>query len=352
MYNDFKIANYPYSLTTPEMFARHLSHLFGGSVIDGFTVAPGSGLQVVLAPGNALVCYGSGITATSRLVTLTNSFNLTVTAPDASNPRLDSVVLYVDTSINLPTVNASNPATAANVDGPGVAKAILVKGTAAATPIAPTASQIQTAIGSSSYPYVVLSTVQVDVGVLVIASNKISNLAARAIKLPSVNTGASSGNSGLISSDKYGNAALLKPFYADLNNGSGTRSSTNSSSWGPIAGRYSFTNPLSVPVNVQLVGATMIHMTDSSVISRISLSSTDSSSVTTLIGKNVYHQLGTTWARWQMHGEVTVPAGQTVTLGFSMRIEDSSGKYVEIANANTDVAAGFSPSIQGIPYVA
>lgn len=198
MYNDFKVANYPYSLTTPEMFARHLSHLFAGNVIDGFTVAPGSGLQVTLSPGNALVRYGSGITATSRFVTLTNSFNLTVTAPDASNPRLDSVILYVDTSVNLPTVNASNPATAANVDGPGVAKAILVKGTAAATPTAPTAAQIQSAIGSSSYPYVVIATVQVDVGVSVIAANKITDVSSKTLKLPA------SGTAGQLVTDASG----------------------------------------------------------------------------------------------------------------------------------------------------
>lgn len=344
MCNDFKVANYPYSLTTPEMFARHLSHLFAGNVIDGFTVAPGSGLQVTLSPGNALVRYGSGITATSRFVT--NSFNLTVTAPDASNPRLDSVILYVDTSVNLPTVNASNPATAANVDGPGVAKAILVKGTAAATPTAPTAAQIQSAIGSSSYPYVVIATVQVDVGVSVIAANKITDVSSKTLKLPA------SGTAGQLVTDASGIVRTVpNPFYAELNNGSGARSSTNSSTWGPIAGRYSFTNPLTVPVKIQLVGSAMIHMTDSSVISRISLSSTDSSSVTTLIGKNVYHQLGTTWARWTMNGEVTVPSGATVTLGFSMRIEDSSGKYVEIANATTDSSAGFTPTIQGVPYL-
>lgn len=176
-----------------------------------------------------------------------------------------------------------------------------------------------------------------------------SKIAAKAVSLAKIDGGTTAGQ---LVTDASGNVSSApKPFYAELNNGSGARSSTNSSTWGPIAGRYSFANPLTVPVKIQLVGSAMIHMTDSSVISRISLSSTDNSSVTTLIGKNVYHQLGTTWARWTMNGEVTVPAGATVTLGFSMRIEDSSGKYVEIANATTDSSAGFTPTIQGVPYL-
>lgn len=175
MYDDFKTANYPFSLVSPEMAARHLSRAFTGDVIDGLETTPGTGLQVVLSAGNAFVRYGAAKVASARMVSLVDDFTLTVTTPDSSNPRIDSVVLYIDESVELPTVDSENPATSANLDGPGVAKAILVAGTPNSSPVSPNDAAIQAAIGNSSYPYTVLADVQVDNGVSVIAENKITN---------------------------------------------------------------------------------------------------------------------------------------------------------------------------------
>ncbi len=268
-----------------------------------------------------------------------------VTAP-ASNSRITSVVAYTD--------DLSVQSTQTNVTGsPLSCGLILVNGASGASPTAPSDSDIRAAITSdgatgSQAAYVVIANITVASSTNTITNNLISIQQSR-ISTSKIDAGTTEGILVIGSNGKI--VVVPKPFFAELNNGSGSRSSTNSSTWIPVAGRYSFTNPLTVPVKIQLVGSAMIHMTDSSVISRISLSSTDSSSVTTLIGKNVYHQLGTTWTRWTMNGEVTVPAGATVTLGFSMRIEDTSGKYVEIANATTDSAAGFTPTIQGVPYL-
>lgn len=170
-FEDFKVANYSKALLSPELFARHFSRFLTGDVIDGLTVTPGSGLQVVLAPGNALLRYGSSAVASARLVSLVNNFNLTIDTADASNPRIDLVVVYVDNAVSLP----SGTPTSANLDGPGVAKAKIVKGTAASSPAAPNATAVQASVGAGN-PYTVVAQVRVNAGVTVIASDRITDV--------------------------------------------------------------------------------------------------------------------------------------------------------------------------------
>lgn len=170
MYDDFKVANYSKALLSPELFGRHLSRIFTGDVVDGLTVTPGTGMKVVLAPGNAFIRFGSAAVASARYVSLVNNFELTVGTADASNPRIDLVVVYVDNSVSLPS---GTPSTA-NLDGKGVAKAKIVQGSPTATPAAPNGTAIQASVGSGN-PYTVLAQVRVDNGVSVIAANKITD---------------------------------------------------------------------------------------------------------------------------------------------------------------------------------
>ncbi|MGW6120429.1 hypothetical protein ACWFRF_15410 [Nocardia sp. NPDC055165] len=165
MYDDFKTANYPNALMSPELYARHLSRMFSGEVIDGFTVSPGTGLQVVLAPGNLLARYGSANVASARLVSLVANFNLTITTPDVSNPRIDLVVVYTDDD----TLAANTP------DGKAASKALVVAGTPGASPSAPNSAAIQSAVGSGN-PYDVVAQVRVEAGVSVIAADKITDV--------------------------------------------------------------------------------------------------------------------------------------------------------------------------------
>lgn len=172
MFDDFKVANYSKALVSPELYARHLSRLFSGDVVDGLTVAPGTGLQVVLQPGNTFIRYGSSAVASARLVSLVNTFSLNIATPDVSNPRHDLVVVYVDTSVSLP----GGTPTTANLDGKGVAKAVVVTGTPSSSPNDPNATAIQAAIGSSAYSYTIIARVRVNAGVSVIAANMITDL--------------------------------------------------------------------------------------------------------------------------------------------------------------------------------
>ena len=172
MFDDFKVANYSKALVSPELFARHLSRLFSGDVVDGLTVVPGTGLQVVLQPGNTFIRYGSSAVASARLVSLVNTFTLNIATPDVSNPRHDLVVVYVDTSVSLP----GGTPTTANLDGKGVAKAVVVTGTPSSSPNDPNATAIQAAIGSSAYSYTIVARVRVNAGVSVVAANLITDL--------------------------------------------------------------------------------------------------------------------------------------------------------------------------------
>lgn len=176
MFEDFKVANYSKALVSPELYARHLSRLFSGDVVDGLTVVPGTGLQVVLQPGNTFIRYGSSAVASARLVSLVNTFTLNIATPDVSNPRHDLVVVYVDTSVSLP----GGTPTTANLDGNGVAKAVVVTGTPSSSPNDPNATAIQAAIGSSAYSYTIVARVRVNAGVSVIAANLITDLRAGA----------------------------------------------------------------------------------------------------------------------------------------------------------------------------
>lgn len=165
MYDNFKVANYNNSQLSPELYARPLSRLFTGEVIDGFTVVPKTGLTVTLQPGNAFVRYGSTDVASARLVSLVADFDLTHDTADASNPRIDVIVVYVDNGVSF-----DDP----QDDGAGAAKAIIVKGTPNANPVAPNSTAIQSAVGASN-PYVVVAQVRLDAGVTVVASNKITD---------------------------------------------------------------------------------------------------------------------------------------------------------------------------------
>lgn len=262
MYNDFKTANYPFSLISPEMHARHLFALIGKGVVDGFKVVPSSGLTVTIQSGNALVQFGAGGAQSARMVSLVDNFNLTHDPADLSNPRIDTIVLYVDNSVVLPTVDDNNPPTAANDDGPGVAKAIIVKGTPNATPSAPDASAIQTAVGSGN-PYEVLSNNLIGAGVSVISDSNITDLRGFA-KVRSRNM----------------DFATSSPSAYNENNASGTTTSST-----PISGLSGGGTTPNVTLNVPESGKVMVAV-------RATVSSSDTSTLRrvrlhiTLVGNN------------------------------------------------------------------
>jgi len=88
--------------------------------------------------------------------------NISIGANNSGNPRIDAVVLYVDLTAT-PNSDASN-----------VLKAIVVQGTPASSPVAPTDNEIQTAIGSGN-PFLRLANVYVENGASSITNGNITD---------------------------------------------------------------------------------------------------------------------------------------------------------------------------------
>lgn len=123
----------------------------------------GANMSVDIAAGRAFInksganCYPFRNTAT---------VNVAVTNNVSGNPRIDSVVAYIN-------LGASADSTASNVGAIAV-----VAGTPAGSPVAPDATAIGTAIGSSSYPYIVLANIAVANGAASITNANITDVRA------------------------------------------------------------------------------------------------------------------------------------------------------------------------------
>lgn len=224
MYDNFKVINYSNSLVSPGGHARHLARMYNGDIVTGFSVAPGTGLQVVVDSGDAFVRPSNPALSTSSasLVSLIGAtFPLAIPTPDSSNPRIDTVVLYVDSAVNLPVIDATHPPTSANLDGPGAAKVKIVSGTPAASPVAPTAGAIQSSVGAANH-YTILADVRVDPGVSVIAANKTTDrrnwakLTSEKIDFATLNGAASPGSSSASNSTSYGTLSTPASITVDV----------------------------------------------------------------------------------------------------------------------------------------
>lgn len=143
---------------------------FSAGATSGFYVTPtspaGMSVQVGGAVGvidSALVRSASGITFPVGNVTGT-PITLTVPAAPSTNSRIDSVVLYVDTSV-----------TATATDGANAVGMEIVSGTSASTPVAPTEAQIRAAIqNGASIAYCVIADITVSSSTSTITASNIS----------------------------------------------------------------------------------------------------------------------------------------------------------------------------------
>jgi hypothetical protein len=97
------------------------------------------------------------------------SQNVTLSAADGSNPRIDRIIAYVDLSV-VSSVSSNNP---------NAWNFLKVNGTPAGSPSAPNTAAIQAAIlaaaGSSAYPYIILGQVLVGAGVTTISTANVTD---------------------------------------------------------------------------------------------------------------------------------------------------------------------------------
>ena len=114
-------------------------------------VSAGSGMSVRIAAGDAIISTPSS----GKRIQSDAIETVTISAANATYPRIDSVVVYIDSAVQ--------PTTAVIDNINGILKFAAVAGTPAASPTAPTESMIQAAIGAGNR-YMVLADVKVPNG--------------------------------------------------------------------------------------------------------------------------------------------------------------------------------------------
>lgn len=157
--------------TTDSALFHALGNAFVGSWISGFRVRQASpvGMNVLIGgesgiPDDLLV--RDAMSATFPVSNLsTQPVQASVTTANSANPRIDAVVIYIDTNV------AASQAVANNENR---TKAVVVPGTPATNPSAPTPSQIKAKIGASN-PYEVIAEIRVNAGATTILDSVITD---------------------------------------------------------------------------------------------------------------------------------------------------------------------------------
>lgn len=155
--------------------------------------------------------------------------NVTITTADPANPRISSIVLYVDKGA---ATSASPP------NNPGIVKAVAVNGTPGAVPVAPNGATIQSAVGAGN-PYIVLANATVAAAGTTVANAAISDQRViMTVATNMVNTAAIQDNSistvkiqdSAITDTKILNGAVttrkVKPTYIVMNGNNGASRQT------------------------------------------------------------------------------------------------------------------------------
>ena len=180
------------------------SNAFAGSVVmPGLAVTQNSplGMSVLVASGDFRIDTGTGYAYTGWNNT---SQTLTINVADASNPRIDTVVVYVDKSA---ATSASPP------NNPGIAKFKVVVGTPGGIPTAPDGSAIQSSVGAAN-PYIILADIRVNAGVTQIINSNITDRRTR-VTIANDFVTETSLIDGAVATNKLANSAVTTPKLAN-----------------------------------------------------------------------------------------------------------------------------------------
>lgn len=118
-------------------------------------------MEVHVSLGRALITQADGLMAYPVWIH-TAPEDVAVASNGSGNPRVDTIVAYIDKS-ETPDPDVDN-----------IAKIARVAGTPSASPVAPDATAIQSAIGGAN-PYIILADVRVNSGATELASDKITD---------------------------------------------------------------------------------------------------------------------------------------------------------------------------------
>lgn len=147
---------------------------YGRGILSGWACSPSTGLKVQLGGAATVRDVAVAVDNAGNRTTINNisgaPIEMTISAAPSTNSRIDAIVAYVD-----------NPAEGVSTvaDNPAACGMIVVKGTAAASPVEPNESTIRAAItadgasGVTAY-YVVLATVTIASGTTDLTSSNIA----------------------------------------------------------------------------------------------------------------------------------------------------------------------------------
>lgn len=134
-------------------FETRIASSNNGSIVaspSDLKVSAGSGMNVAVSTGAGII--GNGALSGVRFA-IDAPVTVAVNAASTANPRMDSVVAYIDKSVSASTSVVDNTDL-------GIVKFKSVAGTPASAPTAPSTATIQSSIGAGN-PYMVLANITV-----------------------------------------------------------------------------------------------------------------------------------------------------------------------------------------------
>lgn len=134
-------------------FETRIASSNNGSIVaspSDLKVSAGSGMNVTVATGAGII--GNGTLSGVRFA-IDAPVTVAINAASTANPRMDSVVAYIDKSVSASTSVVDNTDL-------GIVKFKSVAGTPASAPTAPSTATIQSSIGAGN-PYMVLANITV-----------------------------------------------------------------------------------------------------------------------------------------------------------------------------------------------
>lgn len=180
----------------------HFYRAFLSGNVSGMLVKQNStpNMTVLVEHGSALLNKN---TISASVAEIKSDTSVTIDTANTSNPRIDTVVIYEDTSVAIPTIEANYWQDGAG----GRFKIVSLPGTAAASPVALSDASIQTAIGAGK-PWARLANITVAANSTTILNSNINNGVRNKLGVPlnNVNGGATG---GLLQSDTSGNVTSV-----------------------------------------------------------------------------------------------------------------------------------------------
>lgn len=134
-------------------FETRVASSNNGSIVaspSDLKVSAGSGMNVTVSTGAGII--GNGTLSGVRFA-IDSPVTVAISAASTANPRMDSVVAYIDKSVSASTSVVDNTDL-------GIVKFKSVAGTPASAPTAPSTATIQSSIGAGN-PYMVLANITV-----------------------------------------------------------------------------------------------------------------------------------------------------------------------------------------------